>query len=947
MSSTIVFNGTSYSIPAEGDSSWGTDLSNYLIAIASGSLQKSGGSFTLTSEVDFGANYGLKASYVKSRATNPASAGIVRLGNAESIKWRNQANNADLDLTVNSSDVLQFNGSSVLMPGIGSIVNADISNSAAIAYSKLNLTGNIVNADISNSAAIAYSKLNLSTSIVNADISASAAIAYSKLNLSGSILNADINASAAIAYSKLNLSNSILNADISSSAAIALSKLAALTTGKALQSNASTGVIEASSVTNTELSRLSGIGSSAVGISDTQILTNKDIDGGTAANTRRLTLPKDTLTNLTSLTRKQGTLVFDTTSNKPYYDDGSNLRVIGSGSGSGGNLIDDGDAEAGTSNYVEGSYSAATRPSGTFTSSSGSGAFAITTSSSSPLSGNNSFVLTKSSGASRQGRAVERTINLDLENRAKVLEVRIKYIVNSGSFVAGSSSSDSSLIWYIGQYNGSTWTYTEPSSFKMLSSSTSISDVLIGNFQTNYDTTQVKLIAYVAESTNSAWAVKCEVAIQPCNYVYGTPISDWITFTPTGSWTTNTTYTGMWRRVGDSMEIQAKATLSGAPNAVQLYFNMPAGYSIDTSKTFSSFGAVGTSTFQDSGVASYMGGVQLLSQIYPYTSANPSSGILQTVPFTFGNNDAVTIDVRVPVLGWSSNVQQSDSYDSRVIAARAYLDGGTTVTSGAAFIFSSKSHDKTNSYDTSNGRFTAPTQGLYNVASLITYASSSWTAGNTNNLQLYKNGSFHSFLDANDATATGTYVFAVKGSAQLELNAGDYIQIVPQFTGARSSHATAGLNWVCFEKLSSSQAISATEVVSASYQSTAGQSFNSTESVANFGTVIHDTHGAVSNASSNFTFTAPVAGFYEANARQTGGSVQANADCYSTFFFNGTAVGRDMHYVQSTNSAVCVRAYGYGWLNAGQTIQLKTRAGSAVSMSTSNVENFITIKRVK
>lgn len=42
-----------------------------------------------------------------------------------------------------------------------------------------------------------------SKSVVNADVAAGAAIAYSKLNLSGSIVNADINASAAIAYSKL------------------------------------------------------------------------------------------------------------------------------------------------------------------------------------------------------------------------------------------------------------------------------------------------------------------------------------------------------------------------------------------------------------------------------------------------------------------------------------------------------------------------------------------------------------------------------------------------------------------------------------------------------------------------------------------------------------------------------------------------------------------------
>ncbi len=98
----------------------------------------------------------------------------------------------------------------------------------------------IVNADVSSSAAIAYSKLALTGSIVNADINASAAIAYSKLSLTGSIVNADINASAAIAYSKLNLATSIVNADINASAAIAYSKLATMATGSILLGNAGT-----------------------------------------------------------------------------------------------------------------------------------------------------------------------------------------------------------------------------------------------------------------------------------------------------------------------------------------------------------------------------------------------------------------------------------------------------------------------------------------------------------------------------------------------------------------------------------------------------------------------------------------------------------------------------------------------------------------------------------
>lgn len=79
-------------------------------------------------------------------------------------------------------------------------------------------------------------------SIVNADVSASAAIAYSKLSLTGTIVNADISASAAIVYSKLSLANTIVNADISTSAAIADSKLAQITTASKVSGTSITGL---------------------------------------------------------------------------------------------------------------------------------------------------------------------------------------------------------------------------------------------------------------------------------------------------------------------------------------------------------------------------------------------------------------------------------------------------------------------------------------------------------------------------------------------------------------------------------------------------------------------------------------------------------------------------------------------------------------------------------
>ena len=90
----------------------------------------------------------------------------------------------------------------------GTIVNGDINASAAIAYSKLALTGAIVSGDIANDT------------IVNADINTAAAIAATKIAgtavtladtgtvtstmiADGTIVNGDINASAAIAFSKI------------------------------------------------------------------------------------------------------------------------------------------------------------------------------------------------------------------------------------------------------------------------------------------------------------------------------------------------------------------------------------------------------------------------------------------------------------------------------------------------------------------------------------------------------------------------------------------------------------------------------------------------------------------------------------------------------------------------------------------------------------------------
>ena len=101
------------------------------------------------------------------------------------------------------------------------IVNADISASAAIELSKLatSTAGNI----------IVYNASGVPTSVTetgDVTISDTGVTAIT----ANSIVNADINTAAAITYSKLSLANTIVNADIATTAAIGLDKLADVAT---------------------------------------------------------------------------------------------------------------------------------------------------------------------------------------------------------------------------------------------------------------------------------------------------------------------------------------------------------------------------------------------------------------------------------------------------------------------------------------------------------------------------------------------------------------------------------------------------------------------------------------------------------------------------------------------------------------------------------------------
>src|ERR1035438_1577202 len=129
MSDLVLMNGVTYVIPTPGESDWGQNVTDFLIAIPGAILQKSGGPFTLTADVNFGPTYGLISPYFKSTTASISTAGIIRLAKTDTIDWLNNAGSGNNVLGVNSSDQLTYNGLSVV-PSLtdGHIYVGNVSN---------------------------------------------------------------------------------------------------------------------------------------------------------------------------------------------------------------------------------------------------------------------------------------------------------------------------------------------------------------------------------------------------------------------------------------------------------------------------------------------------------------------------------------------------------------------------------------------------------------------------------------------------------------------------------------------------------------------------------------------------------------------------------------------------------------------------------------------------
>ncbi len=136
-------------------------------------------------------------------------------------------------------------------------------------------------------------------------------------------------------------------------------------------------------------------------------------------------------------------------------------------------------------------------------------------------------------------------------------------------------------------------------------------------------------------------------------------------FTPTGSWSTNTTYTGFYRRNGGSADIQYYIALSGAPTSASLTLNLPTGLTIDTTRlTNSGTNFVFNGSVNGNSAAHSFIGQALFNSSSSFavkyttdgsTASNMSlASVTQAAPYTFANGDFISVQVLgVPIASYT------------------------------------------------------------------------------------------------------------------------------------------------------------------------------------------------------------------------------------------------------------------------------------------------------
>lgn len=485
-------------------------------------------------------------------------------------------------------------------------------------------------------------------------------------------------------------------------------------------------------------------------------------------------------------------------------------------------------------------------------------------SSTAPMYDKQSWLITKpASNVQGQGVAFE----FDVDNgiaAVEMMDLMFEYIVDSGTFAAGSDTTNSDLMVYI--YDVTAGQLIEPfGGSKLYTSSTTLKGDYRGWFQSTLGSKKYRVCLHQATTSASAYTLKVDAGkVHKSKQVVGTIITDWQSYTPVLSAATgavsNYTISGRQRRVGDTIELSGVITFSSTSSAFTApIISLPSGLSVDTTKLSGSIvSPVGQVYIRDAGITNYFGAARFVNSIsaiqLEYVTTNTSDAgsfsdptlfsiITNTTPITFNTSDEIIYNVTLPITGWSAGARMSDGYDGRDLTAK-YTGATATLTSSYSNVtFTTKVTDKTNSY--SGSTFTAPSSKTYNFSGQI-FIQGTAAVNNVTNIRIFKNGTTAldglQYVYAGAVTQSVGIPFNFQG---VELLAGEtvVIQAASNITSPVIS-ASASQNYLAITAESGTPFMSPTALWETHYAGTAGDAIGTTDSLIKFTTKVEDTFGS-------------------------------------------------------------------------------------------------------
>lgn len=556
-----------------------------------------------------------------------------------------------------------------------------------------------------------------------------------------------------------------------------------------------------------------------------------------------------------------------------------------------------------------------------------------------PLSGAASGYFAKNaSGSSQQGQGVSYDFDIDLADRAQVLNIQFDYNTST-NYVDGDirvyvfARGANEVIEVIDRD-------LYASSFGKFS----------GTFQTRSDVSAYRLIFHIASTNTNTYEVMIDnVFVGSKPVVKGPIVTDWISYTPTvtgqgsGSFTT---LSGRYRRVGDSIQVRIiaqKDTTAGTGTA-NVVFTGP--FNRDTTKSTSpnaNTEKVGVATID---APNFEAEAAVLG-----TSDNGFAiadvGINQ---FIRGDDLLASLRIRMdfeyPVLGFSSNVVLSDDSGNRNIVCEAALTGANqTVTSTAItkIAFATTNFDTTSSFNSSTNEYVVPESGYYDI-NLSAYLSS-----------LTIDEAYSLYLSVNSVTQVAitqtpsATVDAIQLSKLIYLNKGDSVGGRVQSTADTSYvvNQNPARTFLNIAKRPSPQTVAASEIVAVRATTVTPNAIGTSATIMLYDDKTYDTHNAYNPSTGKFT--APQTGYYQVNASVRTANITLGTTQSILFQIVSDNATENRCLVLGNGAATA----GYSavlstvvYLSKGQQLDVRAQSSVATTVNTTLAYNVLSIVKL-